>query len=545
MNDVLDAGGYTDEERKNKLPQQQQNIHDFIKRMMVRRFESSTHSFSITLDRVIRSNERIIEFYETKGVVPVYPRNQLPDYEELYGSEDDTQIDDFDIEKQTKIEKLKSKGYWEIKKNQLKKNYIEDIKNDLDILLSIKNNWKILKDKNFKDPKTESFKKIILKELKKESKRKIIIFTEFSDTANYLYDKIKKHFRVNFYTSKESSNKKKKMEIAQNFDASNKNQKNDFDILIATDAISEGFNLHRAGTIFNYDIPYNPTRVVQRFGRINRINKKMFDNLYIYNFFPTEIGETEVNMKRITSLKKMMFNAIFGEDTKVLTKNEDLTSYFQKEFNDLYKESESPETYFENIIYNLRDFHPEIILEANNISKRVRVKRKIKSQNGLVIFSKKGEVPRFLFSDKKENTKNLLPIEALKVFEAKINEKHINFDKKYDLLYEKLKSKIFAENKKQPPNKKKKDLINKLEKLALESRYRDYYTNLYTVVKELDALTPMQLKIIKKISFKSCDKNIKDIMEIIPERLLKNLIKTYNEVELKKDALIITEQIND
>ena len=52
------------------------------------------------------------------------------------------------------------------------------------------------------------------------------------------------------------------------------NQKNDYDILIATDTISEGFNLHRAGTIVNYDIPYNPTRVVQRFGRINRMNKK-------------------------------------------------------------------------------------------------------------------------------------------------------------------------------------------------------------------------------------------------------------------------------
>ena len=50
LNEVLEAGGYNDEEKKNKLPQQQQNIHDFIKRMMVRRFESSTHSFSITLD---------------------------------------------------------------------------------------------------------------------------------------------------------------------------------------------------------------------------------------------------------------------------------------------------------------------------------------------------------------------------------------------------------------------------------------------------------------------------------------------------------------
>ena len=62
--------------------------------------------------------------------------------------------------------------------------------------------------------------------------------------------------------------------------------------------LAEGFNLNRAGTIFNYDIPYNPTKVIQRIGRINRINKKMFDELYIYNFFPTETGEKEVRQKK-------------------------------------------------------------------------------------------------------------------------------------------------------------------------------------------------------------------------------------------------------
>ena len=271
----------------------------------------------------------------------------------------------------------------------------------------------------------------------------------------------------------------------------------------------------------------------------------MFDKLYIYNFFPTDIGETEVNLKRITSLKKMMFNAIFGEDTKVLTTNEDLVSHFQNEFNDIYKETESPETYFENIIYDLRDYKPEVIIEANNISKRVKAKRKIKSDDGLIIFSKKGDVPRFIFSDQKRETKNLLSTEALKIFEAQPSEKHINFDKKYDLLYEEVKTKIFADQKIQPLNKKKKDLINKLELLSRDSRYTDYYLKLYTVVKELDALTPMQLKMIKKITSKTCDKNIKNIMETIPERLLINLLKTYNEIELKKDALIITEQIND
>ena len=545
LNEVLEAGGYNEEEKKNKLPQQQQNIHDFIKRMMVRRFESSTYSFSITLERVIKSNKRLIEYYEEKGVVPIYPRHQLPDLEELYGTDDNIQVDDFDIEEESKLQKLEAKGLWFIKKNQLSKNYIIDIKNDLEVLRSIQKDWEILNVKNYKDPKTDSFKKIISNQLKKDPKRKIIIFTEFSDTAHYLYNKMKKEFKVNVYTSKEASNKKKKQEIAENFDASSKNKKNDFDILIATDAISEGFNLHRAGTIFNYDIPYNPTRVVQRFGRINRINKKMFDKLYIYNFFPTEIGETEVNLKRITGLKKMMFNAIFGEDTRVLTENEDLGSYFQKEFNDLYKEVASTEAYFENIIYDLRDYHPEVIMEANNISKRVKAKRKIKSEDGLVIFSKKGDIPKFIFSDKNMKKRNLTSTEALKIFEAKPNEKHINFDRKYDLIYEEIKAQIFADQKTLPPNKKKKDLINKLELLSEKSRYTDYYFKLYTVVKELDALTPLQLKTIRKITSKTCDKNIKNIMEIIPERLLKNLLKTYNEIELKKEALIITEQIND
>ena len=74
INDVLEAGGYNEEGKKNKLPLQQQNIHDFIKRMMVRRFESSTHSFSITLNRIIESNKRIIRYFEENKNVPVYPR---------------------------------------------------------------------------------------------------------------------------------------------------------------------------------------------------------------------------------------------------------------------------------------------------------------------------------------------------------------------------------------------------------------------------------------------------------------------------------------
>ncbi len=553
INDVLEAGGYNEEGKKNKLPLQQQNIHDFIKRMMVRRFESSTHSFSITLNRIIESNKRIIRYFEENKNVPVYPRHQLPDLEDLFelNTDDNVQIDDLDLEEESKLAKAKSKGLYFIKKHQLKENYITDVKKDLEILIGIQRDWEVLKKKEFQDPKTEAIKKFINDELKKDPKRKIIIFTEFSDTANYLYLKLRKLFKkINIYTSKESSNTKKKKEIKDNFDAgvNSKNQKKDHDILIATDTISEGFNLHRAGTIVNYDIPYNPTRVVQRFGRINRMNKKMFDKLYIYNFFPTKIGESEVNLKRITGIKKLLFNAIFGEDTKVLTENETLESHFQKEFRKIYDISEtmSPETYFENFIYDLREYEPDTILDANNISRRVKAKRKLKTKdNGLLIFSKKGDLPRFIFSDKNKNINNIIPTDAFKLFQAKPNEKHINFDRKYDSLYEEIRLQILADQKIIPPNKKKKKLINKLEFLSRESRHKDYYTKMYKVVKELDGLTKLHLKTINKISESSYDKNIKEIKKLIPEQLLEGLLKAYAEVELKKDALIITEQIND
>lgn len=137
--------------------------------------------------------------------------------------------------------------------------------------------------------------------MRNEPDRKLIVFSEFADTVNYLGKAlIEAGLPAMKYTSADATIANKDR-IRANFDAGLKPslQQNDFHILVATDAISEGYNLHRAGAIFNYDIPYNPTRVIQRIGRINRINKKVFDELYIYNYFPTEIGENEARKRNI------------------------------------------------------------------------------------------------------------------------------------------------------------------------------------------------------------------------------------------------------
>ena len=248
-------------------------------------------------------------------------------------------------------------------------------------------------------------------------------------------------------------------------------------------------------------------------------------------------------MGRITALKKMMFNSrIFGDDTKVLTEFEDLRSYFIEEFKKNYEETESPETHFENIIYNLRDYEKDTILEAESISKRVKCKRKSnKIKKGIVLFSKKGDIPRF----ESNQNEHLSDIDYLKIFEADKKEKFQPFERKHEKTYEEIKDKIFSSKSISSPNKKKKDLILKLQKLKETSKYSSYIDLLIKVISDLDALTPLQTKILRDVSYKNFDKNINDIESKIPKKLLNNLIDTYNEITNRKEALIITQQIND
>lgn len=211
----------------------------------------------------------------------------------------------------------------------VKNEFINDVKADIALLESIYLEWFGEEDIIKFDPKLESFIHLVREKLSNEPNRKLVVFSEFADTANYLGAALKDAgLPALKYTSADATPSMRQT-IRNNFDASVKKemQTNDYKVLVATDAISEGYNLHRAGAIFNYDIPYNPTRVIQRIGRINRINKKVFDNLYIYNYFPTEVGENETRTKEISTLKMAMIHAIMGEDTKALTSDEECTAF--------------------------------------------------------------------------------------------------------------------------------------------------------------------------------------------------------------------------
>ena len=119
----------------------------------------------------------------------------------------------------------------------------------------------------------------------------------------------------------DSKNRTKKI-IEDNFNPDVDNQKNDYRLLITTDILSEGISLHRANIIVNYDLPWNPTRIMQRVGRINRVGTK-FNDIFVFNFFPSsQVGEN-ISLEDNIISKIQAFHDTLGEDFKYLYENEE------------------------------------------------------------------------------------------------------------------------------------------------------------------------------------------------------------------------------
>ena len=169
--------------------------------------------------------------------------------------------------------------------------------------------------------------------------KKFLIFTASSDTAEYLYEKLRERFRFpDFAIGCLTGNSQKTNRTGQpaetferllmDFSPNSKGRPDDcdrpqIDILIATDCISEGQNLQDCDTVINYDIHWNPVRVIQRFGRIDRIGSK-WDSIQMVNFWPTDDFESIVSLRTRVERRIAMISAIGDGDANLLNPDEDL-----------------------------------------------------------------------------------------------------------------------------------------------------------------------------------------------------------------------------
>jgi len=520
----------------NLMLGRQRNLSKFMRVLLVRRFESSQYAFKISLENMLQNCINIKNWANKRNTVPIFKKGFLPDIEEMYESSNDLFFDEDEIEEN--FEKLKERGLFELKTEYLHDDFFKDLDADIDVLKALKTEWEKIEE----DPKTDEFIEILQQKLKNEPTRKIIIFSQFADTVDYLGEKLlKAGLPVFAYTSKKSNENNKKI-IRKNFDAGidDKNQQNDYQILIATDAISEGYNLHRAGAIFNYDIPYNPTRVIQRIGRINRINKKMFDKLFIFNYFPTLTGEAETRTKEITTLKMAMIHAIMGEDTKILTKDEQLQSFFAEQYKNLVKNDEklSWDTEFRTELDAV--INSDEMKAALNIHLRSKIRRRTSlDKEGVLVFAKRGKDFVFKWAEKGKEPQDIDAQEAFQILKTNKEEKPFLLSETFETTYNQAKKSLFTEENEGESEKQKREALDKI-RLMLQKKAcpSDYLEDLKTTI-EYDAISGFHLRDINRLK----PKEYCSLPEKVNNDYIQKTLQTYDSIGQGTKTLILAEEI--
>lgn len=323
----------------------QQNIYKMQLHSLVMRFESSFGSFRASLCNMQDMLGKVKEFIQ-KHHCFLYNRKAMKDIMEADKEQAGELLEKWveELNKEYLENRTRQPIYYMDNSKFFVEQFNNDIDNDIKVIDKLISEVDKLNLAN-EDPKAAKLVEVVRQILNREhsdikdgedvKKRKVLIFSMYQDTISHLQSFLEKAFkkRVLCVTGGTLSNSLLK-EIKENFDASvpTDKQADDYDILLATDKISEGHNLNRAGIVINYDIPWNPTRVIQRVGRINRIGKKVFDNLYIFNFYPTKKGSSITQNREIASTKMMAIHGILGEDACIFSAEEkpSASQLFQK-----------------------------------------------------------------------------------------------------------------------------------------------------------------------------------------------------------------------
>ena len=378
--------------------QQQRNLFEFMRRLLVKRFESSFGAFNKSVNNFIRIYSIVLDFINKTGRY-ILDRSLI---EKIWQEDEET------IEKtlQQFAERLAKEGnlnprhdrVYVIEKFDEPKQFLDDIRSDLELLQHIAEQVSAL-GLVANDPKCDGLVKSVREILRTpasagEPRRKVVIFSEYRDTVEHIVPVLQAAFPKRIMVAEGSLGKRFFDDLLANFDVSYpaKKQRNDFDILVTTDKLSEGVNLNRAGAVINYDIPWNPTRVIQRLGRINRIGRKVFQTLYIYNFFPTEQGAEVVKSREIAAQKMFLIHNTLGEDAKIFAPEETPSpaELFKRiNRNPEVEEEESLLTTIRKEFYAIKEQHPDLVSGLADFPARIKT-AKGSRQNELLTFRRKG-----------------------------------------------------------------------------------------------------------------------------------------------------------
>ncbi len=308
----------------------------FCRTNLFKRLESSGFSFLISLARHVQRNYLFIHAIENNLDIPI-GRQETADLEDFI-DEKLPEEDDLTIKITTDKKKYKKQGEKEYKQcekeahkykwisaeyfdESLKGELVEDSEAILEII-KLARNW---------DPETDKQLNALHDLIEKDhGTEKLIIFTQFTDTAHYLYNQLKERGVKDI--AMVSGDSKNPTELAQRFSPiSNKKEvQNELRVLISTDVLSEGQNLQDSHIVVNFDLPWALIRLIQRAGRVDRIGQRS-ENIYCYSFLPQD------GLNNIIRLRDRLQNRI-EQNAEVVGADETFFEGDPVNIEDLYNE---------------------------------------------------------------------------------------------------------------------------------------------------------------------------------------------------------------
>ncbi len=390
-----------------------------MKIMLLKRLDSSFTAFRKSLRRFRDATDAMMRMFE-KGTIYIAPNLGVSEYiledreEELIQLIEDAQHTDPSISI--------------CSPEDFEKGFLPGLRSDFELLDALTKKWDAVKE----DPKLDALldhlhRDLLSKELNHPASLgkapKLVIFSESKDTTHYLAKTLRDMGHDRLITVDSATRKDLMPTIRLNYDANVplEEQQDDFDILISTEVLAEGVNLHRANVILNYDTPWNSTRLMQRIGRVNRIGTTA-EMVHVFNFFPTAKVDADIELMKKAIVKLQAFHSALGEDSQIYS-TEEVVDNFGLFDSDMQEEKDEALA----LLMELRKFRhesPARFREIRNLPLRARCGRRDKTRaDTTVTFIRNKRRDAFHHLPADGEPVELSFVEAARIFQANAKEK--------------------------------------------------------------------------------------------------------------------------
>lgn len=389
---------------------------------LVKRLESSFYAFRKSIENFRQANENMLKMWQNDKVFIA------PDMDINLLIEKGLSEDEIEEKLNEKAEENPKNAVF--KREDFRPEYFDMLQQDQKLLDEMWLEWEYISDDD--DSKFAKFEDLLKHDLFKKERNpegKVVVFSESTDTVEYLARRINRQ-DVLVISSQNRSQQFKT--IRENFDANCKVKKNDYNIILTTDVLAEGVNLHRSNIIINYDTPWNSTRLMQRIGRVNRIGSKA-GIIYNYVFYPSRQGNKEIKLNQIALSKIQTFHTTFGEDNQIYSTEEIIDRDLDKLFKEGIKREQEERNLELPFYEELRALYQQNRKEYKRIERlslRSRTGRAPREVDGVMLAGDslvflKTNFRKLFYMVNNQQTREISVLDALNYFKATPDEKAV------------------------------------------------------------------------------------------------------------------------